>query len=433
MFKDYTEVQTFFKNKEMKLGMDFGLSRMEKIIKTLGHPEKEFSSIHIAGSNGKGSTLNYLKEILMHAGVTVGSFTSPHIERLNERIMINDRQIADQEIVALMNRLVPALQACGEEDHITYFEVLTVLSMMYFADEKPEIVLFETGLGGRLDSTNVIHPLISIITNISLEHTDFLGDTIDKIAFEKAGIIKQDTPVITGDLAPDAYEVISKKAADCQAKMFSFNQDFEARGMSTENEIQIFSYAFAETEWTSLKISMLGEHQINNASLALAACVLLKEKGFMISEQAVRTGLEKAKWKGRIEVISHAPLVILDGAHNPDGMKVLVKTLSKTFPEKRFTFVMAVLKDKDYQEMLSIIEPAAAELVFTEIEMYRSLAAEELFSHSSHRAKKVCLNWQEAIDSSYIKLAQDEAVIITGSLYFIAEARGYLLEKAAGK
>ncbi|WP_051348557.1 bifunctional folylpolyglutamate synthase/dihydrofolate synthase [Peribacillus kribbensis] len=429
-FKQYSEAERFLEEREAMLGMDFGLSRMETILKELGNPEKDLSFIHLAGSNGKGSTLAYLKEIFMAEGLTAASFTSPHIERLNERIKINDRDIKDQEILDLMNELMKALKSCGEQDHATHFEILTLLSIMHFAKQKPDIVLFETGLGGRTDATNVIRPLLSIITNISLEHTAILGDTLGKIAFEKAGIIKEGVPVIIGKLAEEARSVMIKKARECHADLVEAGRDFTPEAIRSNQEHQVFDFMAGESRWKQLELSMLGRHQVENASLACAAVWLLSQKGsFQISSQAVRIGLKNTSWKGRIEVLSRNPLVILDGAHNPDGMRVLIKTLAENFPGRKPKFLMAVLRDKDYKSMLSIAEEKVEDFVFTEISMKRSLSAEELYSASRRSSIQHFKDWKQAVERSLENLKQDEALVVTGSLYLISESRGYLRER----
>ncbi|WP_409289567.1 bifunctional folylpolyglutamate synthase/dihydrofolate synthase [Peribacillus sp. SCS-37] len=425
MFKEFTEVEAFFKTKEIQRGMDFGLDRMRNILNALGNPEAELVCIHIAGSNGKGSTLNFLKEILMAEGLRTGSFTSPHIERLNERIMINTSEISDMDILLLMNELAAALERSGEHDKVTYFEILTLLSIMYFAREKPDIVLFETGLGGRLDSTNVILPVLSIITTISLEHTDILGSTLAEIAREKAGIIKKHVPVICGNLPDEALGEINSRAVELNAEIFVLGQNFFADEINTGAQETVFSFTFGEKKWNNLEISMLGRHQVDNASLALAACVLLKENGITVSEKAVSAGLRNAAWKGRIEVLSQNPLVILDGAHNPEGMAVLMDTLSEAYPDKKLHMVMAVLKDKDYHQMLKLAE-GAERITLTEFEMYRSLPAEALFKASIHPSKRQIADWKTAIREAAALIKEDEMLAVTGSLYFISEARPYL-------
>ncbi|WP_409297407.1 bifunctional folylpolyglutamate synthase/dihydrofolate synthase [Peribacillus sp. SCS-26] len=425
MFKEFTEVEAFFKTKEIQRGMDFGLDRMRNILNALGNPETELVCIHIAGSNGKGSTLNFLKEILMAEGLRAGSFTSPHIERLNERIMINSNEISDNDILLLMNELTGALKISGEYDKVTYFEILTLLSIMYFAKEKPDIVLFETGLGGRLDSTNVILPVLSIITTISLEHTDILGGTLAEIAREKAGIIKKNVPVICGSLPAEAMAEITSKAEEMNAEISVLEQNFFADEINTGSQETVFSLTFGEEKWKDLQISMLGRHQVDNASLALAACVLLREHGITVTEKAVRAGLKKAAWKGRIEVLSKNPLIILDGAHNPEGMAVLMDTLAEAYPERKLHMVMAVLKDKDYHQMLKLSE-GAERITLTEFEMYRRLPAEELFKASSHPSKRLITDWKTAIREAAAVIKEDEMLAVTGSLYFISEARPYL-------
>ncbi|WP_409301979.1 bifunctional folylpolyglutamate synthase/dihydrofolate synthase [Peribacillus sp. SCS-155] len=423
MFKNINEVIDYLYNRESKLGMDFGLERMESILRKLGNPERRIRNIHIAGSNGKGSTLNAMKSILMEEGLIVGSFTSPHLVKVNERIMINDRMIPDGEIIELVNQLYPFL----EEKGATYFEILTIMAFMYFEKSDVDVALIETGLGGRLDSTNVIVPLLSVITSISLEHTDFLGNTLGEIAGEKAGIIKKGIPVICGPVPDEAASVIKQKAISEDAPFYQFNDRFQLESINKLKTNQEITFRMDRTVLERVEVAMLGKHQAFNASLAIAAMLILNENyGFQITEAGIRNGLRKARWAGRFEIISEQPVIILDAAHNPDGVNVLLETLKDRYPDFAYNFVFTALRDKNFKKMIALLDEHANKMIFTKIQNDRAADAEELFAASTARDKDWEQDWKNAIRKGIAATGDDELLVITGSLYFLADAIPFL-------
>ncbi|PQD96356.1 bifunctional folylpolyglutamate synthase/dihydrofolate synthase [Pradoshia eiseniae] len=429
MIHSYEEALEFFNDRAVKLGMDFGLERMELVLGRLGNPEKKIPMVHIAGSNGKGSTLAFLKEILMAQGYKVASFTSPYLENPNEQIQIGHEMITDEELVDLVNELIPVLTEIeSDRNFLTSFEVYTVLAFMYFEKKRPSIALIETGLGGRLDSTNVIHPLLAIITSISLEHTQLLGDTLAEIAAEKAGIIKEGISVITAVESLEALQPIMDKAAQSHAELFHMGKDFWVENRVLETSWEFFDFQSKAFRYSGLRINMLGRHQLSNASLAIQACTLLERKyGFMVKEESIRSGLANAKWKGRFEQISTDPVIILDGAHNVSGIKALLQTIEERFGDKNVHFIFAALKDKDYPQMIRAIEKKAASITFTQTAMDRMNEARELYKMSEHEQKYIEVNWQEAIKRTCGRITGEDVLIITGSLYFLAEARPFII------
>ncbi len=435
MIQNYQQAEEFLANRTAKLGMNFGLERMEKVLCKLSNPERSIPCIHIAGSNGKGSTLTYLKNILNSEGYRVGTFTSPYLEKLNEQIMIDEEMITDNQLVDLLNSVIPVLNEAEENgDYLTAFEVTTLLAFLHFKNEQPDILIIETGLGGRLDSTNVIEPLISVITSISLEHTNILGNSLSEIATEKAGIIKEGISVITGVRAQEALDPIVKKAEQMNAVLYASGKDFKVLNHMQPMDEEVFTVEWKGHLLESLRIGMLGSHQVENAALAVISSLVLSTTcGFPIREESIRKGLASARWKGRFEIVSSKPLVILDGAHNVSGIKALLSTIEDRYPKRNIHILFAALKDKDYKEMIHLIEKRAASITFTEMPLERMNKAEELYLNSRHPNKAIQKDWVEGLDKIVVKMEEDDMVLVTGSLYFLAAIRPYIISKFSHK
>ena len=425
MVTDMNEINQFFEHRQVQMGMNFGLSRMETLLTKLGNPHEGVKYIHIAGSNGKGSTLHFIKETLLAEGIRVASFTSPYLIRLNEQLKIDREEISDQEFVSGFQELWPIVKEMDSEGNgPTQFEILTAMAFSYFSKKEVELVLLETGLGGRLDTTNVIQPLLSIITSISLEHTNILGDTLGKIASEKAGIIKSGAPIISGVTAEEPANVIEEKAASVGVPYYQIGQDILVKDIKQNELGQSFSFSFHTTFVENISIKMLGRHQISNAALAIAAVTLVSEN---IQEKSIRKGIGKAQWNGRFEKISDEPLTIIDGAHNPAGIEVLLDTLKTRYPDYIYKFIFSSFRDKDYAKMLHLLEKEASEIIVTEFKHERAANAEVLYENCP-KEKKVRLekDWQKAITMGKEKTGDREVMIITGSLYFLSLAREFV-------
>ncbi|WP_139892625.1 folylpolyglutamate synthase/dihydrofolate synthase family protein [Bacillus sp. D386] len=431
MIQDYQQAEKFLADRTAKLGMDFGLERMERVLRKLGNPERSIPCIHIAGSNGKGSTLTFLKHILVAEGYRVGTFTSPYLEKLNEQIMIDEEMISDNKLVELLNYLLPVINESEQKgDYLTAFEVTTILAFLHFKNEQPDILIIETGLGGRLDSTNVIEPLLEIITSISLEHTNILGNSLGEIATEKAGIIKNGTSVVTGVKDEEALEPLTKQAEKMNAALYTLGKEFKILNRSHPKNQEVFTVKWREYLLENLHISMLGSHQVENAALAVISSILLSETyRFSIREESIRKGLASARWKGRFEIVSNQPLIILDGAHNVSGINSLLSTIDDRYPNCDIHILFAALKDKDYTKMIQMIEQKAASITFTEIPLERMNEAEELFKHSRHPHKDVKKDWVEGINEILAKMKDRDMLLVTGSLYFLASIRPYIVNE----
>jgi dihydrofolate synthase/folylpolyglutamate synthase len=429
MFTSYDEALQWIHSR-LKLGIKPGLRRMEWMMERLGHPERKIRAIHIGGTNGKGSTVSYLRYILQEAGYEVGTFTSPYIEQFNERISINGVPISNDEMTTLANKIKPLVD---ELEHTelgspTEFEVITAMSLYYFGSIHPvDFVVYEVGLGGRFDSTNIIHPILSIITTIGLDHTAILGDTIEQIAFEKAGIIKSGVPVITGVNQQEAIKVIEKTAREMKASVYLLDRDFQLLYNQSTAEGETFTYFSDRNKFENLSITMKGSHQVLNASIAVRAAEYLQTYlSVFIEEKHIRLGLEKMYWMGRFEQISIHPPIIIDGAHNPEGIKELVKTAQSHLKNYSITIIFSALEDKKLDDMINQLDKISTRIIFTSFDFPRAASAETLYSLFPLKKAQAIQDFKQAIDLGLKTLDKEQAILITGSLYFISEVRQYL-------
>lgn len=430
MFTTYEEALEWIHSR-LRLGMKPGLQRMEWMMDKLGHPERRIKSVHIGGTNGKGSTVTFLRSILQEAGYSVGTFTSPYFEQFNERVSLNGAPIKDEEIVQLANDIYPlAVELENTElGGPTEFEIITAMAFQYFGHIHPaDIVLFEVGLGGRYDSTNIIYPVLSIITSIGLDHTAILGDTYEKIAFEKAGIIKPGISVITGVKQEEALTVIKEKALEKKAPLYQLGNEFSISGHRSMPKGEYFSVNTVFEEFPVLEIGMSGKHQTENASLAVMAAELLNQYySFLIEDGHISAGLKKAYWPGRFEILSEDPFVIIDGAHNEEGITALTAELAARFHGKRINLVFAALSDKKLDKMIGSLDAVADQIAFTEFNFPRAAGAEELYEISTSRKKHFQKDWKQLLENEVKETEKDSILVVTGSLYFLTEAKPYLL------
>lgn len=375
------------------------LSRIRRLAARLGNPEKRLKAIHVAGSNGKGSTCAFLFSMLRKAGYTVGLYTSPHLRHFNERIRINDAHISDEDIIRLYRRIREAMK--GDE---TFFEITTMMALLYFAEKSVDIAVVEVGLGGRLDATNIITPLVSVITNISIEHTGFLGHTVGQIAREKAGIIKRGVPVVTSATGMALSEI--KKAAG--RKHAPVHPPLPWR--KAAQGVSIGQYG-------NLALGLKGDHQAGNAAVAVRVISLLRSgPSAAVPERAVRAGLKGACWPGRLEFIGKN--ILADCAHNRAGMEVLGKELRKIRGKK--VMVIGILEDKDIGSMMAIAGRNARLLILTTPNSGRAVPPEELARY----ANRPCIavpDPQEALREAKRKAKKGELIVITGSIYLVGE------------
>ncbi len=409
-------------NGQLRFGIRPGLSRMKEALKQLNQPHLKVPTIHIAGTNGKGSTVTYLRCVLEEAGYRVGTFTSPYIETFNERISLNGRPISDEDLVKCANRIYSVVDLINQSDlgPFTEFEIITLLAFVYFEEANVDVVIYEVGLGGRLDATNVIKPMVCGITNIGLDHEQILGSARTQIAYEKLGIVKQGVPLITTEEDQEVLKVFEEVTAKRQSPLIKALELYQPTEISlSENGV-----TFDCPSLKRVQLSMKGEHQVKNATLAYAILKFLKEKRkWDISSVNIYRGMKLAFWAGRFERVRQHPPVILDGAHNVEGMKNLCETLSKLYPMKRKIFIVSILKDKDAHEMFKFLADVADEVYFTTFDYPRAQSARaqyELFNRSNASYEE---DFKGLTESVMGRLGEGDCLVITGSLYFISEVR----------
>lgn len=404
------------------LGCRPGLERISDLMHRLGDPQKELRFVHITGTNGKGSTAAMLASILREAGYTVGLFTSPHLRFYHERIRVNGIDISDEELCAVAETVRPAVEQMSMVP--SEFERFTAMALLYFYQRQCDIVVLEVGLGGRLDSTNVIPaPEVAVITNIGLDHTEYLGDTVEKIAVEKAGIIKPGANVVLSGQCPAAEAVVRAKVAAAGNKL-CVTDVTQLRRISADLSGQWLDYRTRK----GLRLRLLGTYQCYNAAVALDTVDALCRRSWNIPETAVRRGLETVTWPGRFEVLLREPLVLADGAHNPNGVAELVQCLKQYLPGRKCLFLTGVMADKDYKEMMRMVTPYAAAFITVSPPSERALPAEELkmqikkyFSGPVYAAASVEIGLRHALDG----LAPDQILCVFGSLYQLGVVREY--------
>ena len=387
-------------------GAKFGLENTRKLAALAGNPQDDLRFIHVAGTNGKGSTCAILESICRAAGLRVGLFTSPHLVVFCERIQVNRRLIPEEEVARLVSQILPWLTQFPRDEHPTFFEVITVMALLYFRSQKCDLVVWETGLGGRLDATNIVTPIASVITNIQYDHQKYLGDTLGEIAFEKAGIIKPNVPVITATEAAEAFDVIRARAGELQAPL--------TRVTPAEAHLPPLD---------SVTLPLLGEHQRTNAALALATVRVL-DSLLPCDENAIRSGLSQVYWPGRLQLatLGSGQKVLLDGAHNLGGVETLVAALKTYFPDKKPALILGILQDKDWTHMCQALAPLAEAILLVPVESERTVQphglAEVCGSANPQATIFECDSFREALS----KASRYPFLTVAGSLYLVGEA-----------
>ena len=400
-------------------GSKLGLDRTRELLGKLNDPQKELKFIHIAGTNGKGSTAAMLSSILEEAGYRVGLYTSPFINRFNERMQVNHQPIPDEELAALTEYVRPHADAMA--DSPTEFELITALAMVWFARQKCDIVVLEVGMGGELDSTNIIDvPEAAVIAAMGLDHVKELGPTMADIARAKAGIIKEGGRVVSYGGNPEADEVI---AAVCRARNASLCQpDFSA---IVPGDFSLEGQTFSYKGWRGLRIPLVGAYQMNNAAVVLETVEVLRQRGWNISDEAVRQGLADTRWPARFEVLRRDPVFIVDGGHNPHGIRATAESLSRLFPGRKITFVTGVMADKDVEHILGLIVPLAEQFFTVRPDNPRAMDAGELAARIEAMGAKAtaCASVQDGVDRAIQAEGPHGVACALGSLYMSGEVR----------
>ena len=400
-------------------GSKLGLDRTRELLGKLDDPQKELKFIHIAGTNGKGSTAAMLSSILEEAGYRVGLYTSPFINRFNERMQVNHQPIPDEELAALTEYVRPHADAMA--DSPTEFELITALAMVWFARQKCDIVVLEVGMGGELDSTNIIDvPEAAVIAAMGLDHVKELGPTMADIARAKAGIIKEGGRVVSYGGNPEADEVI---AAVCRARNASLRQpDFSA---IVPGDFGLEGQTFSYKGWRGLRIPLVGAYQMNNAAVVLETVEVLRQRGWSVSDEAVRQGLADTRWPARFEVLRRDPVFIVDGGHNPHGIRATAESLRRLFPGRKITFVTGVMADKDVEHILGLIVPLADQFFTVRPDNPRAMDAGELAARIEAMGAKAtaCASVQDGVDRAIQAEGPHGVACALGSLYMSGEVR----------
>jgi dihydrofolate synthase / folylpolyglutamate synthase len=402
-----------------KYGIKFGLNCTENLLARLGNPHHRLRCVHIAGTNGKGSTAAMLSSILKQHGLRVGLYTSPHLVRFTERFRINDEEASAARILEVFGRV---RQVASDVEPPTFFEMVTAIAFQYFAEEQVDWAIVEVGMGGRLDATNVIRPLVSVVTNIAFDHEEYLGNTLAAIAREKAGIIKHHVPVVTGARQPLVQAILKATCLQREAPLYRLAKDFRIK----RNANGSFSYLGLRRQLPGLTLNLIGWHQFHNAALALATLEALEhENSFSLNPEAVRKGLLQVRWPARLEVLQEEPLIILDGAPNPNGAECLRNALKQAFPKRRLHLVLGIMADKNIRGILSRLLPKAETAIFTQPKYVRAADPETLrrLARPYLQRHYVIPDPAQAIQQAKSLAAPEDVICITGSLYFAGEVK----------
>jgi dihydrofolate synthase / folylpolyglutamate synthase len=410
--------------------INFNMTRMQKILTSVNNPHRKYPSVHVAGTKGKGSTCHMLANMLQANGLKVGLYTSPHLTDVRERIAINGEMISENDFVTSLNKILPEVRECSAKSSPTFFELMTAMAFSHFADEEVDIAIIETGLGGRLDSTNLIKPQLSVITPISLDHTNILGTTVEQIAAEKAGIIKNGVPILSAPQSPEVKQVLVAAAKLAKAPLLFTGEDID------------FSYRFESSRLTGphtriclttqrsrfehLPVPLPGEHQAVNCGLALAVLDALKGKGFAIDDTLALEGLARTRISGRMELICNDPRILIDGAHNPASMEALIKTIGQHVSYDSMLVIFGCAADKDADQMLDQIAMGADKVIFTKSDNLRSADPAELALRFEERTGRMA-QWtntvSEAIRTAGSVVTRGDIICVTGSFCLAGDAK----------
>jgi dihydrofolate synthase/folylpolyglutamate synthase len=403
-----------------KYGIKFGLSKTTNLLKAFGNPHHNQHYIHIAGTNGKGSVGAILESILIQAGLKVGFYTSPHLVSFTERFRINRELITKDQAASLIKEIY---EVTSQKEAPTFFELTTAMTLIYFFSKDVDVSIIEAGMGGRLDATNVIDPMVSIITNIGLDHQHFLGDTIIDIAKEKGGIIKKEIDLVTAVDQPPVVKLFESLCKKKGAPFWRVGKHARYRRLSSG----LLGYYGLHNRFRNLELGLKGRFQHRNAALALLALEILKKKGITISDEAIQLGLANPLWPGRLEEVASRPTIILDGAHNPSAMRSLAQTIGNDFYFEKLILVLGIMEDKDISNILTKILPLAHKVIYTRPTYYRAANPQYLMDVAKKFGKdgEVHFPLSKAIERARDLADKKDLILITGSLFTVGEAKSY--------
>ena len=415
----------------------FDLENITVLSERLGRPDRAYPSAHIAGTNGKGSTASFLESILRQAGFHTGLNTSPHLEKINERIRVDGAEISDSDFADTLTRIqsvIEELLAAGKlRAHPTYFECVTAMAFQYFADARVDFGVFEVGLGGRLDATNILTPAVSLISRIDFDHENVLGHSLREIAAEKAGILKKGVPVVVAQQRPEAREVILRRAQELGCPVVEVPLAYRVDRESLTNGCVRAQITEIATNWSAtLALPLPGRFQLGNALSAVAAARVLAVRGYRITGDAIEQGIAAAVWPGRLESLQSRPDIYVDGAHNPGAARELAAFWQESFAGRKIFLLYGALRDKAVDEIAGLLFPHAAEVVFTEPRTSRAISAAQLSEIAAHHAAQssVIADAEQALDYLVSKARPEDAIFVTGSLYLVGQLRHYWKQRA---
>jgi dihydrofolate synthase/folylpolyglutamate synthase len=416
-----------------KHGIKLGLTNINELMNMLGSPHESFHSVHIAGTNGKGSTATAISSILGKSGFKVGLFTSPHLVSFTERIRINDRRISESDVIEIAHMI--RKEVSGTDLNPTFFEIVTALAFYYFSSNNVDWAVVETGMGGRLDATNVIHPEVTVITNIGIDHCEFLGNNISDITFEKAGIIKSGVPLVTASRNEDVIKQLSGIACERNSEIHIFGKDFS--GSITDIDDRHISIDYnGYRNYGNLTVPLSGEYQLYNICTAVRVCEILREKGLHISDTSMKSGLQDLNIEGRLEWVSQTPPILIDCAHNPDAAKSLAASVKRLFKDKKIVLIAGIMADKDIRGILHELAPLATAVILTKAKCERAALPEKLkeivsdINESGADRQPVSITGSgtvsEALDLAKSLCGEEHIILVTGSFYTTGEVKEIL-------
>lgn len=416
-FVDYSLVRNFRHTPEK-----FNLDRMEAFLALCNHPQRAYPIVHVAGTKGKGSTAALIASVLRAQGYKVGLYTSPHLEEFNERIQVNGQPVDPQALVELVDDLRPAID---QTEQITWFEITTGMAFEYFRRQQVDVAVIEVGLGGRLDATNVVDPLVSVITSLSMDHMNILGDTLAKIAYEKAGIIKPGRPLALAPQVEEARQVVEQIAAERGSPVFAVGRDLRMEALEHNLEGQTLRLSLPAGRPVELWIPLLGLHQVENAATAYGALLLVRQAGLAVSDEAIRAGFARVFWPARFELLRREPPVIVDSAHNRDSAQRLRQALDDYLPGREVVLIFGASEDKDVAGIYDEILPRVREVVTTQSIHPRAALAEDLAERARQAGcpAQAVLPLEAAVETALQRAGQDAAVLAAGSLFIAAAVR----------
>ncbi|HLQ73365.1 MAG TPA: folylpolyglutamate synthase/dihydrofolate synthase family protein [Bacillota bacterium] len=421
MQEDRIKLTSFFNRRE-KYGIKPGLDRIHKLLELINNPEKEIKAVHIAGTNGKGSTIQFMKRALIESGYNVGVFTSPSFNGLVGHIENNDTFIDERTFLNILQEIMPAIESLdSENNHPTSFEIITAVAFQYFKNHV-DIVLVEAGMGGLEDTTNCFTPILSIITNIDYDHIGFLGETLEEIARHKAGIIKHSVPVVTGEKKTIPNVIIRQKAEEMKAELIETEKEVSIKVLEQNKELTTFDWSFRHVD-QRITHHLLGAYQTDNCSLALTALVMLQDS-LDLDWVKIKKAIKNVQIQGRFEEVLKEPSIIIDGAHNMAGVESFVNSVQLLNERKERKLLLAMFKDKDVEGALSRLEEVFQKMVVTTFDHERAAEADELLKMLTNAQAEKSRSWKQSIDEL---IENDEQAYITGSLHFITRVRDYIL------